>query len=372
MAAIDETKFLRIHESDKRTAIERLRLSTILDDILKPVSNNSTEKGYYRAIKGLMESNESEVLAGCAEEMSEKGQYRIECQMIFVYVSNLYTINRDTFEYIMDLIEDRNLPLKLIKNAWLCFAYFSMAMCINYIFTGVADKAEDNYKNAFKILSDMEEHNAFEKHKIYVIKSGVLQGFTSTNAHKSLSCCAAAQIRHSLEICCKLMPNFYHAHKQCYYEENHSVWPCMSHKKLKQLCDRFPHGIAIRSTYIIELALEYDQLDEAKRELIALRAANPDRIDETWWVEGVLNDGKPESVNIFKRAIAAQPFDGMGYVKLADYFESVTHEYAKALEVLNKGLKDNYNRGKFREMFKARQDLLTKIAAENHWEKLCG
>lgn len=368
--ANSETKFLRISDREKRDAMETLRESTLIDDLLMPIGGNSTAKGYFRAVKGLMESNETEVIAGCTEEITAKGRYRIECQIIFIYASNIYTFNADCLDLLVQLIENRNLSSNLRANVVLCFAYFILSLCVNYIFCGDLEEAEMEYAKVFDMLNGMEERGDIAKHKIYIIKSGAIQNLVGMNALDALSRQTANQIRRDLVTCCELMPNFYAIHMQRYYAESNIECRCMLIKKLKAICDRFPRGIGLRSTYILELSQNPDNMEEAKRELAALRESIPDKIDETWWIEATLNEGQPASVELFKRAIDCQPFNGLSFWKLGEYFESVTHEYAKALEVYNKGLRDNYNRDKFRKLFNARQNLLSKISAEKYWKKL--
>lgn len=137
------------------------------------------------------------------------------------------------------------------------------------------------YKMVQDMCKDLDEENIIEKHKIYVIKSGILQAHTMTNAYKRVDS-ITPQIVSDLAECCELMPNFYHAHMQRFYVKQGNVHPIAERDELKKLCDRFPHGVELRNTYVVQLGLQFDEIDEAQRELKELRASNPDRANETW------------------------------------------------------------------------------------------
>lgn len=72
-----------------RTNLEKLLESTVIDDILLPIGQNPTVKGYFRAMKGLKEFNLAEIHGGCEEEISAKGQYWIECQIILAFTHTM-------------------------------------------------------------------------------------------------------------------------------------------------------------------------------------------------------------------------------------------------------------------------------------------
>lgn len=57
-----------------------------LDDILVPIGSNSTERGYFRAMKGLQELDVDGFEAGCKEEISHKGKYWIESHILMAYI----------------------------------------------------------------------------------------------------------------------------------------------------------------------------------------------------------------------------------------------------------------------------------------------
>lgn len=361
---------VRMVDGNEKVALERLLQSTLLDDVVKPIGSNSTDSGYYRALKGLLDQDLAEVEAGCKEEITKKGKHLTECVVIDGYISCLYTATEPGVFALKFAKVPRGIPRKLALNVALC-----MSNNLMFLFTQSALYGSDSnigldfYKMVQDSCKDFDKENIIEKHKLYVIKSGILQGLTMTNAYKRLES-TALQILADLAQCCELMPNFYHAHMQRFYVEQGNVHPIAEREQLKELCDRFPHGVELRNTYVVQLGLQFDEMDEAQRELKELRALNSDRVDETWWAEGMLYKNKPQSVEFFKRAFENRPYDGLFCIKLGQYFELVTHEYGKALEAYNRGMETSMVQERFNELLKLRHNLLGKILAENYWEKL--
>lgn len=359
----------------KRQTLIRLRESTLLDDIAIPIDYNATAKGYFRAIKGLIDLNEAETLAGCAEEISAKGQYWIECQIIHGYVTNLCVMHINVnysekyLKIFMELIDDRKTTQNLRNNLLLCYANLRMSFFLQYSYFRDFQQANTEYKLINRLLTDMESKNQIERHKIYVIKSGVLRfAFALSKRLYGESSSIAALFKSDLLTCCRLMPNFFYIQKETLLFCQMPCRSIASLRKLKKLCDRFPNKIELQGLYITQLGREVNRKSEAIQELNTLRLSYPHLIDETWGIEGVLHEGQPISVQLFERAIDNNPYDGLYYLKLAEYFGTVSHEYGKALEVLNHGLE--LDTRKIREMFELRQNLLTKVVAENCWEKL--
>lgn len=288
-----------IEENDE-TGINRLRESTVLDDVVYPIGDNSTDKGYYRAIKGLMDSDVAEIRAGCNEEVTEEGQHKIECLIINSYVNSLYgefgDIDNDDIAFqLFELMLGHKIgTAKLLQGTLLCYANTSMGSFVENAFNGLLEKVETDFGMMHNILQGEGGTN----HKQFVIKSGVLHSAVTVLApHGNL---VVEQLYSDLDTCCELMPNFYHAHMQRFYAKQGNVHPSVEMEQLKQLCERFPNGIELRNSYIVQLGVQHGEMDKAKCELKELRDTNPKRIDETWWVEAMLNNGQPQSVEHLK------------------------------------------------------------------------
>lgn len=353
-----------VYKWRSRRAIDKLRDSTVLDNILRPIGINSTAKGFFRAVKAFMESDMFEIIAGCTEEIAGSGQYWIECKIILGYVTNLFgeTVDENFVRGLKVLIEHRNTPQGLRNDLILSLANVFMSKFVGFTVSGRLGEAKTAYQLVQRTLSGIKNLNQSIKSKMYVIKSGIIQSATVLNAHNA-SPTIAAQITSDLLECSQLMPNFYHAHYQI---QNFNVKQGNFHsigalKSLKEVCDRFPDHFQLRSLYITQLGLKFNNKTEAIRELKEYRLSNPERVGETWGIEGLLHDGQSESVSFFEEAIKYTPHDGLYYIKLAKYFIMVTNEYERALKVLNMGLKNNVFYGKYGELFELRQNLLTII-----------
>lgn len=95
-----------------------------------------------------------------------------------------------------------------------------------------------------------------------------------------------------------------------------------------------------------------------------------EKMDDTWWAEGLIYEGHPSSVEMFKKYIVFKPHECAPYFELISYFDENTHEYGKALEVMNKCLDSICDLKQYVRVLKLRQNLLARIVGENYWVKL--
>lgn len=361
----------------KKHFLRRLKESGILEDILTPIGDNSTEKGYFRAMMGLNELDVDHFESGCIEEISQKGAHWIECQILMAYlhtngVARPSVCSKDA-EILRSIARDKETPAKLYNSLQLCLANLIMKLHMHELDNAVETELlggtpqQKFWQEAVNELVKIEKFCAQEK--IYIIKSGVLiDGITTEPNDKFMR---------NLKLLCKLMPNFSFAHFQLHFRDCKSLSSSSSMSNVsalidrqKGLCERFPYSMDLRGNYIIFLATQPNGTVAALRELEQFRRENPDRVDDTWWYQGSLNEGKPISVAFYKRAIKQSPSQLELHEYLYNYFASTTYEYGKALEILNLGLDYASDKGFFGDLFKWRQELLQRIDEQNFWDKL--
>lgn len=317
-----------------------------------------------------MDLDESEILAGCSEEISDNGKYWIECQIICGYVTSLYAENTDEkhSDLMKDLGQDKKTPQHLRYQLMLFYSAMAMGTFAAHLMDGELSDAEDTYNATHRMLCKLELTSDIEKHTIYVIKAGVSQSIALVGQNATPA--IAAQILSDLKTCCQLMPNYYEANYQYFFVQMRNATTNGQLKALKKVCDRFPNGVSMHGAYILKLGREQNNMDKAIRELNAFRRNNPDEVHRTWGIQGMLHEGQPISVKFFKRAILNIPHEGTNYLCLGKYFAKVTHEYAKALEILTQGIAKTSSEHCLRSMFELRHDLLTKIVAQKYWDQL--
>lgn len=351
--------------------VRRIKKSRILDDIIMPIGNRSTEKGYMRAMMGYNELNIAELEAGCIEEITQKGEHLIESQILMAYLHTACTILHPACLKDVDILRgiatSKDTPAKLYNSVQLCLANTLMESHRHSLKNPPPSYAGTSRQNFFK--QAVNELNKIEKfcarEKIFIIKSGVLIDGILYKPNDEF-------IR-NLKVVCKLMPDFCYAHWQLFYAELKSKGVLARCDELmrrqEKLFRRFPHSIELRGNYVIKL-FAIGQGDKALQELNNMRRDNPDRIDDTWWIQGRINMGKPISVLCLKRAIMHTPSQMEFYEQLVEYFESTTHEYGKALEVINMALDKVDSVGFYGTFFELRQKLLLRIESQNFWDKL--
>lgn len=361
----------RPNDSKERKYLEQLIESTILDDILIPIGDQSTETGYFRAMKGLKEFNLTEIRDGCAQEIAIKGRYWIQGRILLAYMNScsMWYESEDDFLKLLRIKTGRTL---IVKNIKLCFGNILMTKFKINVCHGHYEEAKKTYERAREILNKLEQDYRDEEHKIYLIKAGVLQSILMVDAENAMKC-SNNQCLADLKKCCELMPNFYYPHFQHammnIQMRIHLPSPSKKLEQLQKFRERFPDEIGSLNA-IIPFLSEAGQYNEAKSELNDFRRRNPDKMNETWRAEGFLNLGRSSSVEYFKRSILHEPSNLVAYCQLTKYFESVSGEYGKLLEVFNKCLEHVDYDDAFASFFELRQKLLSNIVAENYWNKL--
>lgn len=321
-------------------------------------------------MKGLQDLNMAEIQAGCAEEIAANGRYWSESHLLKSYVGMLYAYQCDgaLHEGIKKIMANRQAPDILKHNARLCFANTLTAGFVDEAICGYLEIGREKYGMA-KDSFDYLEKVRFDQRKIYVVKSGILVGLVHTGAYKA-NFSVQNQCVSDLAKCCLLMPNFEEVHMQHYMATKHHLLVNAKLKQLKEFCERFPNSVDFRCTYAILLS-EHRQSETAKQEMLDLRQRAPECVNaETWRAEAITHLNEPASVDLFKQAISCKPYYGANYDDLYEYFELATHEYSKALEVLNKGLQNINDKRFFAVLFAARQKILSRIVKQNFWNKL--
>lgn len=351
--------------------LEGLIKSTILDDILVPIGNKSTTKGYLRAMKGLKEFQLEEVRAGCREEISSKGQYLIEGRILLAYMDSHSGISENDSKELHALMHNSKLTQKQTINVKLAIGNFSMDMFICQVQLQQYALAKKTHRFMRNIVDPLERFLK-DKHKIYLIKGGVFHRDLYQNADIISKCSdwSDNQYLDDLRKCCDLMPSFYVPHlKLAMVEYTLNPNSAQNRNRLLRLREKFPNESLIL-TITIPLLYNKSQLKRAGQDLDEFRRFNPKKIKETWYLEAVLSKWHPSSVKLIKRAIIYQPFVLGPYHLLFLHFQDTTHEYGKALEVLNECLDRIDNTNDFAKAFQMRQHLLSKIVVENYWDKL--
>lgn len=219
-----------------------------------------------------------------------------------------------------------------------------------------------------EILDDLEE-NYRDKHKIYLVKSGVLQQLHLKSSDIA-ALCSKGQCLIDLKKCCKLMPNYYYPHWQQemlhYDAQVNGPHPLGNLRQWEVLRKRFPNEVEILQSMMPFLLAT----GKAEHELKKFRRHNPDKIEQTWHAEGMIYPGGPRMVECFRRDINYRPYLWLPYLQLGNHFNHCTHEYGKELEVLNKFLDHAIIAKEFSDAFEIRQKLLSKIIEQNYWHKL--
>lgn len=365
----------RVPEWYKLEFIKALKESTILDGILIPIVEHSPTVGYLRAMKGVNELNTEDILIGCNTEISTNGKYWVESHILLEYLCNMSTItysvlkNRN-LEQINEILRNHTVSDHLKDHIRLAKANSLMEKCFHTDLHNHGD-ARKWYQLANNTLNEINEQFC-DKQKIHIIKSGVLIKCAMANLFQP-----KPSIRNdclaSLITCCEMLPNFSEIHVRRFFIEfdldliNDAYTLLL---RITDLIERFPHEFKTHVLLIKVLIEEFQEMDAAHRHLTKFRRENPDQINDTWEIEARINTGKPSSVEFLKRAINHMPQSYNNYIQLADYYASITHEYGKALEVLNQAMDNIFSNHTFSKIFVMRQLLLTKIITQNLWDKM--
>lgn len=106
-------------------------------------------------------------------------------------------------------------------------------------------------------------------------------------------------------------------------------------------------------------------------EMIMKFRDDPDCMTYVYTYRVLLNPMSPASVVYFKKAITeVSRMDTTAYLSLFNYYMKMTHEYAKAFEVINQALLLCHEVDDLMAMFDERQALLQRVIKENFWSQL--
>lgn len=234
------------------------------------------------------------------------------------------------------------------------------------LFRGYVDveqigEAMKSYKLMRETLNKLEKTNR-NNHKAYLIRCGVFQQLQMAKIDNVMkgSC---GQYLTDLNKCCALMPNFYYPHWQRQILNDRSQ--PIGLKQCEVLHERFPDEAVILKD-LIRLLCVTGQNEKAEHELNNFRLCNPEKLQETWNIEAMMHLGQPRMVECVRRCINYKPYIAGHYHELITYFENVTHENGKVLEVLNKLLDHTITPGDFARAFEMRRILFSKIMLENY------
>lgn len=334
-----------------RDRIVRLVKSTLLDSIIIPISCDSPNKGYVRAMRGLNSHNSNEVFDGCKEEQSQQGEYYQQSCILSAYIT--------TSVILMPSIVEKETPFALKRlNEIICSKQTSPAirqsaqLCRANIYIKLSE-----FELADEDLSQLETDKA-DIAQIYVIKSGLLNEMALTKP----------QLHEPLYRCCLLMPRFYDAHLQmAIVESSHDDIQFIEH--LKVLMKTFPNEL---TTYrrLSQKYIALNQIKEAEDIFSVAERCFSRRSNELWCMRGSVDSMHPFSVEYFRQALKWNAGDEYAYKQLFDYYSMNSLEYAKALEVANRAMIYCTRKEHIQLMFNYRQNLLSKIIEQDFWDEL--
>lgn len=337
---------------------ERLRMLTksgILVSITIKFASDLPNKGYIRAMKGLIDMNDREIMIGCNEEMANRGEYFDQSCILRAYMNVVVYPSSSEIDRYRDLEQLNSI---ISRNESSMEVKFGAKLCRANIFIHGGRLSEAN-----RFLDEVEADYP-NNGLVYIIKCGAL----------TMKSVGYPQLYDNLCRCCALLPNFFEVHFQkalaeFNLEQNDiNLADKRLVTQLKELILKFPKELTPRLV-LGSKYLDENQIGKAK-ELI--KKADRDFPDKTNidCLRGRLNPMHPASVEYLKHAIRVNTEDDAAHQCLFNYYVLKSHEYAKALEVANRAmtncLEDDINA----EMFRSRQTLLSKIVAQNFWDKL--
>lgn len=332
--------------------LKLLKKSTLLDDLMVALLPNMPDTGYFLAIRGVHELSISDILAGCEEELMDDGIFSVQAAILRGFVNG---ISSDTLDWMRDICQMRIILQN--KPHTPHHLKFYAELCLSYV---------QNTKGSFdrSIWDHFDVKYPNKLAHIYLIKSNCF----GQMGHEK-------ECHPALKRCCELMPDFYYPHlKKAFFEweMDKEDANCARERliaQLKHLVERFPMEVHTRSALCQQLI--YDgRYDEAIVLLNETQRLLPNQINDTWLHQAMLCDDALLAVTYFKRAIEFNIMESMAYIELYKYYESQSHEYAKAVEVLNRGLNECRDPNCWRDMFVKRQQLLARIERQNFWDQL--
>lgn len=322
-------------------------------------------------MRGLNEFKLSEIQAGCTEEIASRGSYWIEGRILLAYTNSLGgEESQKDLDELFELLAGTKMSPRLQNNIRLCLANILMAVFETEIQFKGYDKAREVYQFACTVFERLER-DYLDKAKIHLVKAGVLQQALA-GCTDDVLVCSDDQCLVDLMKCCELMPNYYFPHMQFAMMNIHTYLtdpnPTKKIEEVDQLRERFPDEIDLLNASIAFTCIR--QPRKAIHDLNEFRLRNPELFKDTLRAEGLIHMRRPESVECFKQSINYQPYYLVPYRQLSIYFEDLTHEYGKALEVFNKCLDHVVSSNEYGSTFEMRQNLLARIVAENYWDRL--
>lgn len=334
-----------------RDRIVRLLKSTVLDSMIIPISSDSPNDGYVRAMRGLISHDSKEIFEGCKEEHLQQGQYYQQSCILSAYIT--------TSVISIPSIVEKETPIALKR--------LNEIICSKLTTPGIKQSARLCRANIYIKLSEFEladddlnqlETVNFDIALLYVIKSGLLNEMPLTHP----------KLHESLYRCSLLMPRFYDAQLQmAIVESGHDDIQLIEH--LKVLLETFPDEL---TTYY-RLSQKYiarNQMKEAEEILSDAERNFSRRSNELWCMRGSVDPMHPFSVEYFRQALKWNAGDEYAYQQLFHYYSLKSLEYAKALEVANRALTYSTRKEHIQLMFNYRQNLLSKIIEQDFWDKL--
>lgn len=333
----------------RRERIRDLKKSGILESIIIPFPSDLPNIGYARAMRGLVEMNDAEILKGCNEEASAIGEYFEQSCILRAYINTLvYPLTNETDRYIdaeqlSYIISNAQFSPDITFSAKLCRAQIHMKLC--------------NFTEADRALDELESEYP-DNGLIYIVRCGILTMHTIEYPKLFERLCR----------CCALLPDYCEAHFQKIMFEFRDDVPLLE-VHLKHLIVKFPQELAPRKK-LIHIYITQNEIKKAEILVNNVDRYIPDESNQLDYMRGHLEPMSLSSVESLKSAIRGHAMDGLAHQGLFNYYVFRSREYGKALEVANMAVTFNLEPGPRAEMFNARQALIAKIAEQNFWDKL--
>lgn len=332
-----------------------LKRSGVLDSIIVPIETDLPNEGYIRAMKGFIDMNDKEIMIGCNEEMATHGEYFDRSCVLRAYMNAVVYSSSDEMDRHNDL---GRLNSIISKNESSTAVKFSAKLCRANIFIHGGRISDAN-----RFLDEIEAEFP-DNGLVYLIKCGAL---CMKSVHDP-------QLYGTLCRCCALLPNLYEVHFQKaladFHREENDI--NLANKRLvtqlKDLISRFPKELTPRLV-LASKYLDENQIAKAKELIKNADREFSDKKDLDC-LRGRLNPMHPSSVEYLKHAVRVNTEDDAAHQALFNYYVSKSHEYAKALEVVNRAMTNCLEEEINAQMFQSRQTLLSKIVAQNFWDKL--
>lgn len=295
-----------------------------MDSITITFSSDLAPVGYVRAMNGLTNMNIDEIILGCNEEMSKRGEYFAQSCILHGYMKTVvFLYEPETIDLLQlnDIMFDKETPLTIQFSAILCRAHMNYQICdcaLNTLATELPDNG-----------------------LVYIVKSGMLtkqRVISSVERYKGL------------RRCCLLLPNFYEAHA-----EKAFVHASFRVKALKELTLRFPNELDARLK-LAQLYLIKNNKREVENVLNEAQRDFPDESDKIDVFRGYL--GARSIVELFSNLIKGNPEYFIGYKGLFYYHWLRTGQLDKALEVATMALQKCMDQDFNQRMFELRQTLI--------------